>query len=47
MADFHVQWIRKLNKNLLGEAPIWKHAAAQKCRETPMGQPELSNEGFS
>lgn len=23
--------------SLLGEAPIWTYAAAQKCRETPMG----------
>jgi len=24
--------------SLLGEAPIWTYAAAQKCRETPMGE---------
>jgi len=23
---------------LLGEAPIWIYATAQKCRETPMGE---------
>ncbi len=32
-----------MNKLLLGEAPIWKYAAAQKRRETPMGQQRWSN----
>ncbi len=26
----------------LGEAPVWRYAAAQKCPKTPMGQQESS-----
>jgi len=30
-------------RSLLGEAPIWIHAAARKRPETPMGQQVLPN----
>lgn len=27
----------------LGEAPVWRHAAAQKCPKTPMGEQKSSS----
>lgn len=44
MTDIRYDYVGK-RMTLLGEAPIWRHATAQKCPKTPMGQQESSDEG--
>ncbi len=37
--EHYTKHVKKIKYTLLlGEAPIWKYAAAQKHREMPMGQ---------